>query len=47
MRSEDFRERMRTPAVVDGERVYDARVFKGKIGFAAIELGYMSARNVD
>ena len=39
LKPEDFAKLMRTPAVVDGRRVYDPKEFAGKISFAAIGLG--------
>ena len=39
LRPDDFVRLMRSPAVVDGCRIYDPEEFKGKVKFAAIGLG--------
>ena len=39
LRPDDFVRLMRSPAVVDGRRIYDPEEFKGKVKFAAIGLG--------
>ena len=39
LRPEDFIRLMRSPAVVDGRRIYDPEEFKHKVKFAAIGLG--------
>jgi len=36
---DDFSKLMRTPAVVDGRRIYDPEKFKGSVMFAAVGLG--------
>lgn len=39
LKPEDFLREMRIPAVVDGRRIYDPEIFRGKLRFAAIGLG--------
>ena len=39
LKPDDFVRLMRSPAVVDGRRIYDPEEFKGKVKFAAIGLG--------
>jgi len=39
LKPEDFMKLMKTPAVVDGRRIYDPRVYSGKLKFKAVGLG--------
>jgi len=39
LKPEDFRDKMRTPVLIDGRRVTDPRIFRDEVKYAAIGLG--------